>query len=93
VTHISEYIRDEIEARGWDLDFLAVMMEASTDEFKRQVQVTRGALEFLMELQEPNMILGECGPKLDRAFGVSPGMFERLHEAWRAAKKAERSEQ
>jgi hypothetical protein len=81
--HVSEHIREELEARKWDLDFLAVMMEASTPEFKQKVQITRVALDFLMELQEPNMILGECGPQLDAAFGVSAGFFDRLHEEWR----------
>ena len=79
--HLAEYLEEEMQERGWSLDDLAFRM-CGIDP--KEWAVTRLAIEFFMEIREPNVILGEpMGTQLGKAFGVSPEFLNNLHEAWR----------
>jgi len=84
VPHPSEFIAEELIARGWSADDLALRMSDGTDH---DFGVCRVALDFYDEIGpgEPKMYMGDItGGKLGKAFGVSPGYFLALEEKWRA---------
>lgn len=79
--HPSQYIRDELEARGWSLDDLALRMGGDFG-------VNRLALDFYFELgpTEPDMRIGlQSAAQLGIAFSVSPALFLNLEKAWLAS--------
>lgn len=76
--HISEYIQDEMDARGWDRDELATRMLAPGGDWS----VERLALDLLMEVRSKAVRLGGQAEGLARAFGTSAALWERLHTAW-----------
>lgn len=81
--HVSEYIREEMEARGWNADVLAVRMGFTS---QHELEINRLSLDFMLELQDPDMYLGaDLARGLGRAFGVSPLLFARIDETWRRA--------
>lgn len=76
--HPSEFIREEMEARGWSMDMLAMRM---SPEFG----ITRLSLDmyFAIGPTEPNLRIGEKSARgLARAFGVSPDYFLNIEAAW-----------
>ena len=78
VFHPSVYIKDELEARGWTLDMLAMRMGP-------EFGINRLSLDFYFEFgpTEPNMRIGEVSAKaLGRAFGVSPQFFLNMEKEW-----------
>lgn len=71
-----EYIADEIEARGWTVEELAIRMGGDAE-------INLCAMEFL-QLEEPNIHLGdEMANGLATAFGTSAEMWLRLDESCR----------
>ncbi len=95
---VRDYIREEIQARGWTLDKLATEMtrrlpdETTTiAEWKKQWGITRLTLDFIMEQpeleagQDFKLALGEDTARdLGKAFGCSHQFFLNLEAAWRA---------
>lgn len=82
--HPSELIRDEIEARGWSLDELAMRMVGGDRE---QFGVQRLALDFYFECgpTEPNLRMGDDSARMMAAvFDVSTDYFINLERAWLA---------
>lgn len=76
--HPSVFIKDELEARGWTLDMLAMRMGP-------EFGIHRLALDFYLELgpSEPTIRIGkESAEAFGRAFGVSPQFFLNLERAW-----------
>lgn len=76
--HPSELIREEMDARGWDMDMLAMRM---SPEFG----ITRLTLDMYFEVgpTDPNMrIGGQTAEGLARAFDVSAEYFLNLETAW-----------
>lgn len=79
--HISEYIRDEMEARGLDMDALAILMGGDW-------AVTRCTLDLLLHVHRKSAQLGPVAGQLARAFGTTPALWERIHETWRTHPRA-----
>jgi hypothetical protein len=76
-THVSEFIQDELDARGWTLEHLAHQMGGDYG-------LNLLSLQMLNAVHDPNLLLDketDCG--IARAFGVSDGLFIGLHESWR----------
>jgi len=85
VPHPSEFIVEEMIARGWTPEQLAFRMSDGTD---RDYGVCRLSLDFYDVLgpDEPNMTLGQVtADRLGKAFGVSAAYFLALEEKWRAS--------
>jgi len=81
IPHPSVFIKEEMAARGWTLDMLAMRMGP-------EFGVHRLALDCYFEIgpTAPNMMIGEESAKaLGRAFGIEPQVFINLCEQWRAA--------
>lgn len=79
VFHVSEFIVEEMEARGWDRDRLA-------QEMGGDFGVSRYVVDLILELRRKDMHLGDktCA-KLARAFGTSAEFWFNLDDAWRSA--------
>lgn len=78
VPHPSEFLLEELEARGWSLDRLAIEMGGDAP-------LNRLALDFWLAVQEPNCRLGEMSDQFAKAFGVSSDLFRNLEAAWLAS--------
>lgn len=80
IPHPSEYVREEMEARGWTMHDLAVRMTL------HDFEVNQLALEMYFAVG-PTDAHAHVGDTMDaqlcRAFGVSQGFFTRLEKAWR----------
>lgn len=77
--HPSEFIQDELDARGWSLDTLAALM--TRDDVARN----RLALDFYMLAgpEETNLRIGEnMAQGFSVAFGISAEFFINLENAW-----------
>lgn len=80
VEHVSVFIADELEARGWTHERLAVEMT------KKELATNQLTVGLLLDVQDPGMILDkETAHKLANAFGVSQDLFLNLDAAWRKA--------
>ncbi len=76
--HPSVFIQEEMDARGWDRDMLALKMGPA---FGRN----RLVLDIYFEVGPTNlnMLLGQrLATQIGQAFGVSPEMLLNLHAAW-----------
>jgi plasmid maintenance system antidote protein VapI len=96
--HPSVFIKEEMEARGWSMDDLALRM-AEGDV--RKFGVERLALDIYFEVgpTEPNLIIGDDSARMLAAvFDVNPEFFLNLQKSWRewfndrAIAKAEQAE-
>lgn len=77
VPHPSEFIAEEMAARGWSRDRLAIEMGGDA-------AINRLTLDLYFDLgpDKTNMRLGRSADDLARAFGVSPDFFRNLEKAW-----------
>lgn len=75
--HPSVFILDELKARGWTLDDLALRMGGD-------FSINRLALDLYIAVgpDEPDLLLGD-GEDFARAFGTSPEFFRNLEAGWR----------
>lgn len=83
--HPSEFIAEELIARGWSAEDLAWRM---CDGTEHDYGVCRVALDFYDTIgpDEPGMYIGpETAGRLGKAFGVSGSFFLALEAQWRAA--------
>lgn len=81
VFHPSEFIQDELDARGWTLWDLAFRMGPDAP-------LEKLGLDFYF-LCDPGIRLGDDGAAaLGRAFGVSPEYFLNLERMWLATHPA-----
>ena len=80
--HPSVFILDEIKARGWTLDDLAIRMGGD-------FRVNRIALDLYVHLgpDDPDLLLGD-GEDFARAFGGDATYWCNLESGWRQWKKA-----
>lgn len=82
-------IAEELLARGWSKEDLAIRM-AFPDYDALLVEVSKNMLVLDMYQAvgptNPRCRIGETsGAKIDRAFGLSEGMINRLDTVWRDA--------
>jgi len=77
--HPSEFIVEEMEARGWSRDDLALRMPG-------EYGVNRLALDMYFDVgpYEPTMRLGDMADVFGAAFGIAGVFFKRLEEQWLA---------
>lgn len=88
VPHPSEFITEELEARGWSRDDLCTAMCGGTHD-PDNWGITRLALDMYLEIgwMEPDMRMGDCATQMAHAFGVHPDFFVNLERAWLATVK------
>lgn len=81
--HPSEFIKDEMEARGWTLKDVAARMGVVP---LHDYGLHYLALEMYFAVHEPNLRIGQdTADALGRAFGVNPQFFLNLEAAWLAS--------
>ena len=74
---IGEYIRDEMEERGWSAADLT--MRACLVDDEDAYEVTLLALRLLMDIDDPGLLLDEdTARRLGKVFGVKGSMLMRL---------------
>lgn len=75
--HISEFIQDEMNARGWSRD----------DVYERLGYDARDCLAFdlMMDVKDKDILMSRREDQaLQDVFGITdPGFFTRLYDAWR----------
>jgi len=91
VFHPAVFIKEEMQARGWDLDKLAeAMANKELPIFReRQRRVNRLAIELFLTVgpTDPNHLLDPYfADRLDFAFGTTPQFWLNLWEAWKKAR-------
>lgn len=87
--HIADHLQEELRARGWSLDYLALRMAMSSQEFKDAMAVWRLTLDLTNEVRDVSCRLGdETAKALGRALGVSPEFLLNLDAAWRKSQEA-----
>lgn len=78
---LGQYLAEEMEAREWTVRDVAMLMGPLED-----YGINALTLQFAMAVQDDCLLLdAETDAKLAQAFGVTPGFFRNLHEAWRRA--------
>lgn len=83
VPHPSDFIAEEMLARGWSPDDLAHRMSDGTDY---DFGICRLSLDFYDSIgpTEPKMMMGvDTAERLAKAFDVSPEYFLALEDQWR----------
>ena len=75
--HPSEYIQEELEARGWTMDMLVARMGGDEKEQRLAMDI------YMCTPHDPGVLLGDDGAAdLERAFGVSKQFWLNLERAW-----------
>lgn len=88
------FIEDELEARGWTREQLAVRMlphGIDPDEAEKQATIWLCALDLLEHVPDKVCVGVRDSEALARAFGVSPKLFlnlDRLYRAWLKQREA-----
>lgn len=81
------YLHEEMTERGWDIKETAIHMGGTT----REVAINMLALEFLRDVRDPDMYLGDDMAKgLSIAFDVPATFFKNIDEAYRVWLRAKR---
>lgn len=80
IPHPSVFIIEEMDARGWDRDMLALAMAGG--DTGDELGICRLSLDLYLDIgpEEPNL---RIAPDLfARAFGTSPELWSNLEAAW-----------
>ena len=75
--HPSEFIKDEMEARGWDIGRLATAMGGDYG-----LNYLAMDIYFIVGPEKTNCRLGRLSGDLSRAFGISPDFFVNLETGY-----------
>lgn len=78
VFHLADILQEEMDARGWTLEDVAVRMTA------KQLLINHLALQMFFSVREKHIVLGDMADDLGAAFGIDPQLFINIHETWRA---------
>jgi len=79
---LAELLGDEMEARGWTTDDVAIHMGGDENEVAHNMLVVM----LLLSVQKENLMIGEKTLSgLTRAFGVDGDFFRNIDAAWRNA--------
>lgn len=80
VYSLSEYLCEEMQARGWRSGDVARRMGGSTE---REQSINQLAVELLLAVQDERLKSNQkIFAQLDAAFGVSDGFFNGLYDLW-----------
>ena len=78
VEHVSAFVQDEMDARGWDEEEMARQMGPERDK-------NLLLIGMILHVQDRNLMLDQnTATRIARAFGTSPDVWVRLDKAWRA---------
>lgn len=78
---VGVFIAEELEARNWSTQDLAIRMCGST---LQEIAVDKASIEILIATNDPNCLVGEeTAKKLGQAFGVNPQWFLNLESFYR----------
>lgn len=78
---LAQFVCEEMEARGWTSDDVAIRMGYKTDE---EYGLDLFSFGLLMSVQEDGLLVGdELFRKLALAFDVSEEYFRNLDATWR----------
>ena len=81
--HVGEYIKEELSARDWPIEELAIRMGGGYGK-------NLLCVKLIIAVQNKNLRLdNETVNGLSRAFGVSPEIFTNLETAWLKAEYKE----
>ena len=85
--HPSVHILDEMAARNWTRNRMAVSMAMHSAD---SPGICRLKLDLYLDVgpTDDRLRVGRTGPEIDHAFGLSVGFVQRLEDAWRAARTA-----
>lgn len=86
VPHPSVFVVDEMEARGWDRDTLALAMAGG--DTGREFGACRIALDLYLDIGPGEKNLRIPADLFARAFGTSPQYWANLERAWLHAQPA-----
>lgn len=77
---LASFLVEEMEARGWKTDDVAVRMGGTTVE-----EVSRDllCLDLLLCVQDDKLLLGDMPAKLAKAFDTSEDLWTNLDAYWR----------
>lgn len=79
---LAELLCDEMLARGWTTEDVAMRMSGTVDEFAKNLL----AIDLLMCVQKGKLLVGDrMFDALASVFGVDPMFFRNLDAAWRNA--------
>ena len=85
---LAELLCDEMQARGWRTEDVAVMMGGAVEDVGKNLL----AIDLLMCVQDDKLLVGErLFGELARVFDVDPEFFRNLDKAWRDAPPERRS--
>ena len=80
---LAEMLCDEMQARGWTTDDVAVRMQDAPIDPK-QLGMDMLALSLLLSVQEDSLLVGDrMFAALARAFDVSEQFFRNIDNCWR----------
>ena len=76
---LAEYLCEEMQARGWNTEDVAVRMGTPGG-----VAMGTFRMDIIMAVQDDGLIIeDEIFDGLARAFSVSPEFFRNLHDQWK----------
>lgn len=79
---LAELLGDEMEARGWTTDDVAIQMGGDENEIARNMLVVM----LLLSVQREGLAIGDKTlDGLTKAFDVDPEFFRNIDAAWRDA--------
>ena len=85
VFRVGDFIREELEARGWSVAELAVRMGGET---RKEREIDYLTVELLLEIDDKNCHLGdETAHQLELAFGVNHQVFLALDRTYRESRQ------
>ena len=79
---LAEILGDEMEARGWTTDDVAIQMGGDEDEIAKNMLIVM----LLLSVQKEGLVIGDKTlAGLTRAFDVDTAFFLNIDNAWRNA--------
>lgn len=83
--HVSTFIEEEMEARNWTRDHMALAMAAAVAGDPGRMRLE---LDLLIAVgpTDDRLRIGRTAEAVDAAFGLSPGFSQRLEDGWLAAR-------
>lgn len=85
---LAELLSDEMEARGWTTEDIALRMGGTVEDFAKNLL----SIDLLMCVQKDKLLVGDrMFDALTAVFDVDPDYFRNLDAVWRKAPPERRS--